>query len=121
MKLDAECSCTSGPGAYPYVPESKVGELFTAWMAEHQTCRTRADPALSKNPNPLGQVSTEASPTPSGEASGPVGLGPHVWRPPILPKTDRQCGKCGCAESSAAATGPCRGTLPGDEQLDSAP
>lgn len=36
----------------------------------------------------------------------------HVWRPPILPKADRQCGKCGCAESSIASKGPCRGSFP---------
>lgn len=32
----------------------------------------------AKNPNPSGRVVTAASPPVRGEASGPVGLGPHV-------------------------------------------
>lgn len=43
------------------------------WIAG-MTAKARA--ALAKNPNPSGQVMTEASPPLSGEASGPVGLGP---------------------------------------------
>jgi hypothetical protein len=54
MKLDAECGCgasinldsgTSGPGAYPYVPEGKIVDTFKAWMVEHQLCRERISTA----------------------------------------------------------------------------
>lgn len=31
----------------------------------------------------------------------------HKWRAPVLPKADRQCSQCGCAESSINAAKPC--------------
>jgi hypothetical protein len=44
-----------------------------------------------------------------------VNIQSHAWVAPVLPKADRQCSKCGCAESSVNATKPCTPAVGGHE------
>lgn len=90
MKLDAECGCgaavhldsgTSGPGDYPYVPENKVGEMFAAWMKEHQPCRT-------KSTEPICTCGSDCTPGPVHS----VGCPSRIIRADSTPVEGRQSG-----------------------------
>lgn len=63
-----------------YDPNGKKTGLPSATRAlwPQASLLERIDAALAKNPNPSDQSTTEASLRVTGEASGPVGLGPDV-------------------------------------------